>query len=149
MSFTRWFCALIMIAGAPLAADADDIATSIVAQAAAPAAITRCSVTNVSTYSFGSSFNVYDRSSHNLIDVAIEYRFFDRDNVQIGSNTYVYTPGETISAQDTGTFNNNFHSVSLAEPASAVSRGNVSSDAGALHRPDRLETRVDLARRPA
>lgn len=73
-------------------------------------------------FGFQSSFNLYNRSSHSLIDGSVEYRFFDRDNTQIGRTAYTYTPSETLSPQDTGTFNNNYIYVNLSEPVSAVSR---------------------------
>jgi hypothetical protein len=114
------FVCAVMVAGAWSPATADDIATSTIAQAGAPATITRCFVTYA--YGFQSSFNLYNRTSHSLIDASIEYRFYDRDNTQIGRTAYTYTPGETISPQDTGTFNNNSIYVSLQEPVSAVSR---------------------------
>lgn len=81
-------CALL-VAGAQNPAAADDIATSSIVQPGAPATITRCFVSY--ECGFRSAFNIYNRTSHSLIDASIEYRFYDRDNTQIGRTAYTYT----------------------------------------------------------
>lgn len=100
---------------------ADQIATSTISHPSGPITITRCLV-NYPFNSFESSFNIYNRTTHSVIDASIEYRFYDRDNTQIGRTAYTYTAGETLAPQDTATFNNRYIGVDLAEPISAVSR---------------------------
>jgi hypothetical protein len=94
------------------------IATQIVQVANTPAMLTRCLMND--GYAYFSSLNVFNRTTHALLDYSVEYRFFDRDQTLIGNATYIYTPGQELDPGDTAAYNNNFVGITLSEPQSAV-----------------------------
>lgn len=112
---------VIGVAASVGVARADDIATEVTPQPAAPITMTRCVLADA-FWGWQASLNVYNRASHAMIDASVEYRFFDRDNTQIGQTAYTYTLSETLSPDDTASLNGQSVGATLSEPKVAVSR---------------------------
>ena len=111
--------------GVAAPATASDLSSSIISSRTAPLALTRCSVDSQYINGYHTSVNVYNRSTRGMIDFTIEYRFYDRENVQIGSTIHgsrsYFSPNGVTEPGDTATVPIGI-GVDLAEPPEAVSR---------------------------
>ena len=111
------------ITAARAASDISDRPVAILGNANAPVAITRCKFQYLGTY--GQSFvNVVNRTTHGLLSVAVDARFYDADGVQIGQSIARHAFDDQngpVASGDTASLAMGF-GTNLSEPDSAITR---------------------------
>lgn len=97
--------------------------TAIMPTIGAPLTIATCRDTVYNNGINGGSFyvNVANRTTHALLSVAIEFRYYDQDGTVIGERTLQTRLGTPLASADSGLYRFD-NSMNLSEPVSAIVR---------------------------
>jgi len=87
----------------------------------APFAVTKCAFQNPN--GSGATYNVFNRTKHQLLTADVALRFFDRENTLIGNNIIeLPVASAPVDADDAAVYSQLYYGTALSEPGSAVMR---------------------------
>jgi hypothetical protein len=106
---------------APAVADDEILTANPTGVATSPLGLSRCRIARGGGFWHGGTYDVVNRTPHQLLTASVTLRFYDSDNALIGQATSELPISTPVVSGDTGAYQSGF-GVQMSEPASAVVR---------------------------
>lgn len=118
------FSAALIVAGlsiTPAVADDEILTANPIGIATSPLGLSRCRVARGGGFWHGATYQIVNRTPHQLLTASVTLRFYDSDNALIGQASSDLPISTPVVSGDTGAYQAGF-GVQMSEPASAVTR---------------------------